>query len=153
MARAKYQVLVIPYLLAKDGLRYCVFRRRDLDIWQFIAGGGEDFDRSPADAARRETREESGVDAPAAAFHELDTICSISTEHFGAAAREAWGGDCFVIPEHSFAVEFSGAQVELSDEHTECRWLSFRDAGEILRFDSNKTALWELDSKLKRGLI
>ena len=45
MARAKYQVLVIPYKKTEDGVLYCVFKRSDIaDCWQFIAGGGEDED-------------------------------------------------------------------------------------------------------------
>ena len=46
MARARYQVLVIPYCIMDGQARFCVFRRNDLDIWQFIAGGGEDEDAS-----------------------------------------------------------------------------------------------------------
>ena len=41
MARARYQVLVIPYCITDGQVRFCAFRRKDLDIWQFIAGGGE----------------------------------------------------------------------------------------------------------------
>ena len=40
MARARYQVLVIPYCITDGQVRFCVFRRKDLGIWQFIAGGG-----------------------------------------------------------------------------------------------------------------
>ena len=39
MARARYQVLVIPYCITDGQVRFCAFRRKDLDIWQFIAGG------------------------------------------------------------------------------------------------------------------
>ena len=41
MARAKYQVLVIPYHVEKENIKYCIFKRSDMDVWQFIAGGGE----------------------------------------------------------------------------------------------------------------
>ena len=42
MARAKYQVLVIPYKKDVDVTLYGVFKKSDMsDCWQFIAGGGE----------------------------------------------------------------------------------------------------------------
>lgn len=42
MARAQYQVLVIPYYMENDSAQYYIFERRDMGIWQSIAGGGED---------------------------------------------------------------------------------------------------------------
>ena len=42
MARSQYQVLVIPYFLDREQPVYGVFRRRDMGLWQFISGGGED---------------------------------------------------------------------------------------------------------------
>ena len=39
-------------------------------------------------------------------------------------------------------------EIVLSAEHTEVRWLSFDDAHELAEYDSNKTALWELDQGL-----
>lgn len=41
MARARYQVLVIPYCIDNGKAQFCLFRRHDIGIWQFIAGGGE----------------------------------------------------------------------------------------------------------------
>ena len=58
MARARYQVLVIPYCITDGQVRFCAFRRKDLDIWQFIAGGGEDEDASIIESARREAFED-----------------------------------------------------------------------------------------------
>lgn len=54
MARARYQVLVIPYCIEDGHARFCVFKRSDLDFWQFIAGGGEDEDASILESAKRE---------------------------------------------------------------------------------------------------
>lgn len=54
MARAKYQVLVIPYRKRDNDTLYCVFKRSDMDeCWQFIAGGGEDEDQTPFISACR----------------------------------------------------------------------------------------------------
>lgn len=46
MARARYQVLVIPYCIQDGNVQFCLFRRSDMGIWQFIAGGGEEDDIS-----------------------------------------------------------------------------------------------------------
>ena len=40
--RAPFQILSVPYHFIKGELCFCVFHRADFDVWQFIAGGGED---------------------------------------------------------------------------------------------------------------
>ena len=35
--------------------------------------------------------------------------------------------------------------IELSHEHTECVWLSYEEAQTRLKWDSNRTALYELN--------
>lgn len=150
MSRAKYQVLVLPYKKCEGKILYCIFKRSDTDEWQFVAGGGEEEDESPLVSAQREALEEAGI-----AFDEkyvaLDTQCSISTEHF-KKARSVWGADCLVIPEYAFAVEVS-ADISISNEHTDFEWADYETAVMRLKFDSNKTALWELDNKIKLGTI
>jgi len=54
-----------------------------------------------------------------------------------------------MIPEHCFAVDAGGSTITLSNEHTECRWLSYEQAFSLLKWDSNRTALWELNERLK----
>lgn len=56
MARAKYQVLVIPYIIKNESIKYAVYHRSDMEIWQFIAGGGEDGE-TPLQSAKREAYE------------------------------------------------------------------------------------------------
>jgi len=41
--------------------------------------------------------------------------------------------------------------IAISPEHTSYRWLSYDEAARLLRWDSNKTALWELNERLRRG--
>lgn len=60
MARARYQVLVIPYCIQDGNVQFCLFRRSDMGIWQFIAGGGEEDDISIIESAKREAFEEAG---------------------------------------------------------------------------------------------
>lgn len=42
MARAPFQVLIIPYIVDKGEIKYGIFKRSDRDVWQFISGGGEE---------------------------------------------------------------------------------------------------------------
>ncbi len=39
--RAPYQVLIFPSIKEDSKYYYAIFKRRDLGIWQGIAGGGE----------------------------------------------------------------------------------------------------------------
>jgi len=151
MARAKFQVLVIPYVIQDEQIKYCMFLRADMGIWQFVAGGGED-DETPIEAAKREANEEANI-AYTNSFDMLDTCCSIPTEGFNEADRHRWGEDCFVIPEYSFAVNVNGADIKLSHEHIKYEWLDYKSARELLKFDSNKTALSELNTRIKKGLL
>ena len=152
MARAKYQVLVIPYRKSDDEVLYCIFQRSDMDsCWQFVAGGGEEEDGAPLISARREAFEEAGIPLDAH-FIQLETTSSISTEHF-PKARLHWGERCLVIPEYCFAVELPHKSIRISDEHTRFAWVDYATAMERLQYDSNKVALWELDNKIKSGVL
>lgn len=152
MARAKYQVLVIPYRKSDDEVLYCIFQRSDMaDCWQFVAGGGEEEDGVPLISARREAFEEAGIPLDAH-FIQLETTSSISTEHF-PKARLHWGERCLVIPEYCFAVELPHKSIRISDEHTRFAWVDYATAMERLQYDSNKVALWELDNKIKLEVL
>lgn len=148
MARAKYQVLVIPYYIDNGNAEYCIFRRSDMNIWQFIAGGGEDFDESVLLSAKREANEEANIDFNNE-YIRLDTVSSIPASCF-RDAREIWGDDCYVVPEYCFGVRVDGKEILLSEEHAEYRWCSYEDAVKHLKYDSNRTALWELDCRIKK---
>jgi dihydroneopterin triphosphate diphosphatase len=150
MARAKYQVLVIPYIIQDELIKYAVFNRSDIQVCQFIAGGGEDGE-TPLQSAKREAYEEAGILFDNK-YYSLETCCSISTECF-KAHRSIWGEDCLVIPEYTFAVNVKVDAMKLSNEHTDYEWMDYETAKQKLRYDSNKVALWEVDSKIKRGLL
>lgn len=68
-------------------------------------------------------------------------------------ARKIWGENCLVIPEYTFAARMNTTILELSQEHTKYEWVDYKTALKRLRYDSNKTALWELDSKIKLGTL
>jgi dATP pyrophosphohydrolase len=145
MSRAAFQVLVIPFHVDTNGEpRYLLLKRSDLDVWQWIAGGGED-DEEPEQTARREALEEAGIPQDACLI-QLDSMASIPATHF--ADRHLWGDDVYVIPEFSFGVEVQSKGVCLSGEHSAGEWLDYETARSRLEWDSNRTALWELQSRL-----
>ena len=146
MARAPFQVLVFPYHLRDEGeIAYAVLRRRDEEMtWQAVAGGGED-DESPLEAAKREAWEETGIE-PNRPYLELASRASIPVIHFAELQDRE---DLFVIPEYCFAVEVAESNLQISSEHLEYSWLPYSEAHAVLRWDSNKTALWELDRRLR----
>lgn len=145
MTRAAFQVLVLPFRRSeRGGVQYAVLRRKDLAVWQGVSGGGE-YGETPAQAAVREAREELGLDRPAP-LYPLQATASIPARFFSARAN--WPTGTYVVPEHSFAADLTGAAISLSDEHSAIRWRNARQAVELLRFDSNRTALIELDERL-----
>src|SRR5438445_11268391 len=119
MPRATFQVLIIPYRIDADGQpQYLLFKRSDLDVWQWIAGGGENQE-TPEQTARREVLEEANIPEDARLIR-LDSVASIPAIHF--ADHHLWGTDVYVIPEFSFGVEVKDEEVHLSGEHSECAW-------------------------------
>jgi dATP pyrophosphohydrolase len=92
--------------------------------------------------------EEAGIPMDAV-FFPLDSVASIPVTCFQES--HLWGDHIYVIPEYSFGVDATEAQIQLSDEHTEFRWLPFAEAELALRYDNNRVALWELNQKI-RGL-
>jgi len=143
--RAPFQVLIIPYRRLGTRLEVAALRRADEDtIWQFVSGGGEDSE-TVEQAARREAREEAGL-PETLEFARLDTMAMVPACWFGAWVE--WPADRLVVPEYAFAVDVRDHDVVISEEHRERRWLVFDDAMATLRYDSNKTALWELHERL-----
>lgn len=143
--RAPFQILAIPYRNTDNEPLYCVFHRSDFNQWQFIAGGGEDEEK-PIEAAKREIREEVGVKADK--IIQLDSICSIPADIFPYKYLYNWPSDIYVVPEYSFGFECN-EDIVLSDEHSECVWLNYEDARKLLKWDSNRTALYELNCRIK----
>jgi dATP pyrophosphohydrolase len=129
-----------------SGPEFAVLKRSDAKCWQFVAGGGEDAE-SPLEAATRETREEIGFPTDGHLF-QLDSMATVPKDCFAAA--EAWGPDIHVIPEYCFAVDVGDHRLVLSDEHAELRWASYDQAYRLLKWDSNRNALWELNERLKK---
>ena len=141
--RAPFQILAIPYRLKPD-LQYCVLHRSDIDQYQFVAGGGEDDERA-IDAAIREIKEETAVSA--ASVISLTSMAYIPANVISERHRKLWSADTYVIPEYSFGFECD-TDICLSDEHIGFEWMNYEDAMSKLTWDSNKTALYELNCRL-----
>ncbi len=144
--RAPFQILAIPYRLNPEP-EFCVFHRADFDQFQFVAGGGED-DETPSEAAKREIWEETGIRAEK--LTALKSMTFIPTNIFPEKYLKHWPGDTYVVPEYAFAFEYEG-EIKLSGEHTSFEWLSYDAAAARLKWDSNKTALYELSCRLRDG--
>ena len=147
MSRAPYNTLTIPYRWRNGVLEFAVFYRRDSPMCQFIAGGGED-DETPFHAAQREAREEASLQAARADWIKLDAKASIPRTAFPDAP---WPDDVHVVTEHAFAVEATGLAIQLSDEHARFQWLQYDRAERELTWDSNRVALFELNSRLMQS--
>lgn len=138
--REPYQILSIPYRIVDGTPLFCIFRRRDSDYWQFIAGGVENGETT-IEAAKRETIEESGVEPKI--IKQLTCVAYVPAEVIAESRRQHWDKNTFVIPEYSFAFECD-LEPTLSNEHTEYKWLTYDEARKLLKWDSNKVAMYEI---------
>lgn len=143
--REPYQILSIPYRIVDGTPLYCIFRRADSKYWQFIAGGGENRE-TPTQAAKRETIEEIGVDP--INIKQLTCIAYVPAEVIDESRRRHWDKNTVVIPEYSFAIECDSEPL-LSNEHTEYKWLTYDEARKLLKWDSNKVAMYEINCQLQ----
>jgi dATP pyrophosphohydrolase len=146
MARAQYNTLVLPYHLSSNGSEYAVFHCTHGSMIQFLAGGGED-DETPFEAARREAREEAGIEVPPDHWIKLDSQASIPRDAFPHAP---WPENVHVVTEHAFAVRLVTKDLVLSPEHNQYEWLNYEQARQALTWDSNRVALFELNRRLLR---
>lgn len=59
-----------------------------------------------------------------------------------------WPEGVFVLPEYSFGVEVFSKELKIGKEHSDYKWLPYERAKELLKYDSNKSTLWELNQRL-----
>lgn len=144
--RATFQILVIPYILTNSEPEYAIFQTKQ-GYWQFIAGGGED-NETHLQAAKREASEEAAITSDK--FIALDTNCSVPKIHFRSHANNS---DIYVIQEYAFGVLVENKELTISREHVNYKWCNFETATDAVKYDSNKTALWELNERIKDGKI
>ena len=147
--RVEFQVLVIPFIIDKqNNLKVAVFKRIDGNYWQFIAGGGE-RNETILESAQREAYEEAKIESNNK-FYKLDTVAMVPKTYFHEHKNRK---GIYVIPEYCFGVLLKNEKLILSSEHSEYFWLNYEKAINCLKYDSNKTALWELKERIDDGSI
>ena len=145
--RLPYQTLTILYRKDNNKILYSIFYRNSHPIWQFISGGGED-NETPIETVIREIKEETSLIVKKEDVKKLDSQTTIPV--LNVTGEYTWGTNIYVIPEYTFAVEIKDIDIKLSDEHKKYKWVKYDEAIKKLRYDSNKTALWELNERLNR---
>lgn len=141
--RSSYQILILPYIFKNGKYYYALFKREDMKIWQAVAGGGEEGE-TPLQSAKREAEEETGITSK----HSFIKLASMTTMPVENVCGFRWGENICVIPEFCFGVEVFKKDLKISHEHSEFGWFCFEDALKKLKWDSNKTALGELNHRL-----
>lgn len=77
----------------------------------------------------------------------MDTIEPVPVTEFRDSYL--WGEQVYVIPQYCFGVSAQNVEIVISPEHTQYQWVSYEKALKLIKFDGNKTALWELNQRLK----
>ena len=141
--RKPKQVLVFLYQIINDKYEYCIFYRNDYHFWQGLSGGVED-DEELIDTVKREVYEETGIKVNNVI--KLDTISSIPGINVNKNFN--YKNNIYVVYEYAFGININDEDIKLSDEHEEYRWVNYEEAIKLLKYDSNKTALFELNERL-----
>ncbi len=132
-------VLVVIHTPALEVL---LIKRADAeDFWQSVTGSKDHADESYADTAVREVAEETGIDALAAGHRlsdwELENVYDIYPRW-----RHRYAPGVTRNTEHLFGLQVpAGTKVRLDPrEHTDWRWLPWREAAEACYSPSNAEA-------------
>lgn len=145
--REPFQTLTILYKKKEEKIQYCIFYRNSHPIWQFLSGGGENKE-TPIETVIREVKEETSIIIKEDDIKQLDSKSTIPV--INITGEYTWGDNLYVVPEYTFAVDIKNFEIKLSSEHKEYKWVEYGEAMEKLKYDSNKTALWELNERLKK---
>ena len=70
---------------------------------------------------------------------------------FFSASKE-WGPKTYVVKEYAFGVELTKTdKVALANEHKSFKFVDYESAAKKLKWDSNRTALYELNERIKNN--
>ncbi len=117
--------------------------KQDASWWQSPRGGIEK-DESPADAALRETSEETGIEKPLA-FYDLDYNYQFE---YTVKDPETGRPVMTTVTDYCFAIETDREAIVLSDEHIDYRWVTPEEAMETFDFEGNREAVRRLRALL-----
>lgn len=136
----KLPVSVLVVVHSADGEVLLLERAARAGYWQSVTGSLDRPDEPPADAARREVREETGIDAPPSAFRRWPLAY---TFEIYARWRHRFAPGVTHNTEHVFSLELPGrvAPVLAPEEHTASQWLPWREAAALCFSWTNRDAL------------
>ena len=131
-------VLVVVATTAREVL--LLERRARTGYWQSVTGSLERWDEPLEEAARRELREETGIDAGAGELRRLDLVYTF--EIFAQWCHRFAPGTTHNT-EHAFGLRLAGrVPVTLApEEHTASAWLPWREARARCFSWSNRDAI------------
>jgi dATP pyrophosphohydrolase len=81
----------------------------------------------------------------------LQTSVTVPVTHF--ADRDHWDAATLVIPVSHYAVTGPAFEVVLSHEHSAYQWLAYEEARALVKWDSDRTALWEIKMRFLQGRL
>lgn len=147
MTRTPFQVLVFPFRVVDQDVKFAVFQRPEKNSWQGIAGKSQELE-TPIEAAKRESGQEAGLDVGEERFMVLDCVNAVPASQF--TGNHAINSGRFVLPQYCFGVEVDSESIQPSSTVADYRWIGYEEANAMLASDASKTALWELYARLQR---
>ncbi len=144
--RLPYQILIIPYKRDSEDFKFLILKRSDFDFWQWVSGGGESEDNGVLNTIIRELKEEINVSVDPEKIIKLESRNTI----FEDEPLKYKNKNITVLPEYAFGVELKEDEIKISKEHKEYKWVTKEEAERLLKYDSNKTALSELNKLIRK---
>ena len=151
MARLPIQVHIYLYRKGAKNYEFAIFQRSDNSLWWQGVSGGVEQGETIEQGARRELFEEAGIEEPLP-LYPLETKSYLPANIFKEKTQKMWGKNVIVIPMYFFAMPYEG-KIQLSNEHTDYKWMHYEAAEDLVYFHDQKTALWELNERLIRNKL
>lgn len=130
------KVLVIVFKKTMRGYEFLTLKRADDGVWQPLSGTIEKGE-TPLETAKRELKEETGIDNPIRIVN--PEIVNTFTSKNGNDYHETVFG---------FEVSQDMEELKLSSEHKSYSWMNQESAIALLEYKENKNALRSICDKI-----